>query len=544
MRKTHIRTKFVAAVMAVVVLFAGLSLFLLSELSREASMLDELFSKAYTRREAIAETDGLITRIDVNILRMVAIGDARTIAQWKAENAERFASVEKIMDASIVEARSSGDRDFEDRVTNLKAHFEAMRAGMEHQEARIEAGDMKGAAAVNAAEVKDKADKVYAALASMADAQHTSAQALYDSSHAASREIWILALLLIAALTILGAATSLALGNSLSRPIRLAAAHSEAVASGDLCVKIDEKTLARRDELGSLARALRDMIGRLSDIARDIQAASTTVAGGSAQISAAAQRMSQGAAEQASSAEEVSSSIEEMLATIKQNTDSAQSTENMAIKNAKDGEEGGAAVSASVQAMKDIAGKVGVIDEIARQTNLLALNAAIEAARAGDAGRGFAVVASEVRKLAERSQIAASEISGLSGLTAATATTAGEKIGKIVPDIRRTAELVQEIAATSREQNSGAEQIGKAVNQLDAVIQQNASASEELASMAEELSAQSDRLSKTIAFFKIQEAATSIPALVPDVVRNVAPKATAIVPKAAGNSREDDFEEF
>jgi methyl-accepting chemotaxis protein len=222
-------------------------------------------------------------------------------------------------------------------------------------------------------------------------------------------------------------------------------------------------------------------------------------------MSMSAQSISQGATEQAAGAEEVSSSVEEMSSSIRQNTDNAATTESMSRKAAEDGARGGVAVANTVRAMGEIAGKIGIVEEIARQTNLLALNAAIEAARAGEAGKGFAVVASEVRKLAERSQSAAAEISKLSASSVQIAHEAGKLLDGIVPDVRKTAELVQEISASSREQASGVDQIAKAVVQLDQVIQQNASASEEMASMAEELSGQAGTLNELVAVFKLGE---------------------------------------
>jgi methyl-accepting chemotaxis protein len=204
--------------------------------------------------------------------------------------------------------------------------------------------------------------------------------------------------------------------------------------------------------------------------------------------------------------------MEEMASSIRQNTDNATQTEKIAIKSAVDAREGGKAVNETVAAMKEIATKISIIEEIARQTNLLALNAAIEAARAGEHGKGFAVVASEVRKLAERSQSAAGEISGLSIRSVAIAEQAGEMLTKMVPDIQRTSELVQEITASSKEQDVGAEQINKAIQQLDQIIQQNASASEEMASTSEELSSQAGQLSDAISFFKVDsEGSSSVP---------------------------------
>jgi methyl-accepting chemotaxis protein len=223
-------------------------------------------------------------------------------------------------------------------------------------------------------------------------------------------------------------------------------------------------------------------------------------------MSSGAEQLSQGATEQAASLEEVSSSMEQMAANIGQNSENAQQTEKIVLKAAEDAKESGKAVVATAGAMKEIAGKIFIIEEIARQTNLLALNAAIEAARAGEHGKGFAVVASEVRKLAERSQTAVAEINTLSAASVQISEKAGEMLGRIVPDIQKTADLVQEITAASNEQSSGAGQINKAIQQLDLVIQQNASASEEMAATSEELLSQAEQLQSTIAFFSIDGA--------------------------------------
>jgi methyl-accepting chemotaxis protein len=243
----------------------------------------------------------------------------------------------------------------------------------------------------------------------------------------------------------------------------------------------------------------------LHNLIGNIKMATEQVATGSLAISASSSEMSRGAATQAASAEEASSSIEQMNANIRQNADNALQTEKIATQAAQNAQEGGNAVNETVAAMKQIAEKIMIIEEIARQTNLLALNAAIEAARAGEHGKGFAVVAAEVRKLAERSQIAAGEINELSTNSVEVAEKAGKLLEVIVPDIQKTAELVQEISAASKEQDAGAEQINRSIQQLDGVIQQNASASEEMASTAEELSSQSEQLADMVAFFKIDE---------------------------------------
>jgi len=291
---------------------------------------------------------------------------------------------------------------------------------------------------------------------------------------------------------------SILITNNVVRSLREAVSASNSLAAGDLTVNIEVRS---KDEAGQLAEAMKNMVEKLREIVADVKSAADNVAAGSHQLSASSEQMSQGATEQAAAAEEASSSMEQMSSNIKQSADNAQQTEKIAIKSAEDAKEGGRAVTETVSAMKEIAGKISIIEEIARQTNLLALNAAIEAARAGEHGKGFAVVASEVRKLAERSQAAAAEISQLSTSSVQVAEKAGEMLNRIVPDIQKTAELVQEISAASNEQNTGAEQINKAIQQLDQVIQQNAGASEEMASTSEELAAQSEQLQQTISFF-------------------------------------------
>lgn len=318
--------------------------------------------------------------------------------------------------------------------------------------------------------------------------------------------ILIVELALVLAALAAGVALSLIIARSILRsvggePVAIAEL-AERFAAGDLrSLDVGKKRGANTGIYGSLVR----MGERLRDTVASIQVSANQVSSGSEEISSTAQQLSQGATEQASGAEEVASSMEEMAATIRQNADNSLSTETISQKAAQDAAEGGHAVGEAVGAIKEIVDRIGIINEIAGQTNLLALNAAIEAARAGEAGKGFAVVAAEVRKLAERSQKAAGEISEISTATMDRASRAGEIIDRIIPDISKTAELVQEISSASKEQNAGAEQIGSAMGQLDNVIQQNAAASEELASMAEELSSQAMQLADTIAFFKLDD---------------------------------------
>lgn len=311
------------------------------------------------------------------------------------------------------------------------------------------------------------------------------------------RNIIIIATILCAALIL---CIAFFVSRKITAALKEAVTVAEELSQGNLQLDIEVKS---EDETGKLLNAMKIMVEKLKEVVADVTTAAGNVASGSQQTSSSSQQMSQGATEQAASAEEVSSSMEEMVANIRQNADNAQQTEKISLKSAEDAKQGGQAVLETVQAMKEIAGKISIIEEIARQTNLLALNAAIEAARAGEHGKGFAVVASEVRKLAERSQTAAGEISKLSRSSVEVAEKAGEMLGRIVPDIQKTAELVQEISAACNEQNIGAEQINKAIQQLDQVIQQNASATEEMASTSEELSSQAEQLQDTISFFKV-----------------------------------------
>ena len=317
------------------------------------------------------------------------------------------------------------------------------------------------------------------------------------------------------------------------------------VAQGDLTVQIN---LAQGDNNSMLA-AVKGMVDKLASIIGEVNTASDALNNAAGQVSQTAQSLSQSSSEQAASVEETTASIEQMTASINQNTENAKVTDGMASTSSTEAVEGGSAVKDTVEAMKQIAGKIGIIDDIAYQTNLLALNAAIEAARAGEHGKGFAVVAAEVRKLAERSQVAAQEIGQLAGSSVKMAEKAGKLLDEMVPSIRKTSDLVQEIAAASQEQSAGVGQINGAMGQLNKATQQNASASEELAATAEEMGGQSAQLTSLMSFFRIdQEQASGIrPA-----ARGPASSARAAAPAARPASRkapaaavnEQDFERF
>jgi methyl-accepting chemotaxis protein len=289
---------------------------------------------------------------------------------------------------------------------------------------------------------------------------------------------------------------------SITRPLNQAVRAADELANGNLDIRVESTS---RDETGQLLQAIAKMVEKLSQVIGEINSATEALSSASEEVAATAQSLSQGATEQAASVEETSASLEQMGASVKQNAENAKVTDSIATTSAQQGNEGGKAVQETVDAMKQIADKIGIIEDIAYKTNLLALNAAIEAARAGEHGKGFAVVADEVRKLAERSQVSAQEISGLAGDSVKIAERAGKLLEEIVPNIKKTADLVQEITAASEEQATGVAQVNTAVTQLDKVSQQSASSSEELASTAEEMSSQAQQLAATVSFFKLAE---------------------------------------
>ena len=320
-----------------------------------------------------------------------------------------------------------------------------------------------------------------------------------DATHELARG-WILAVM--GGSFLLGLLLSMTVARIIARLLNNAVHVTDRIAEGDLTVNIEVST---QDEAGRLLSAMQRMSRNLSEVIGEVREGANALASAATQVSSSSQSLAQGTSEQASSVEETTSSLEQMTASITQNREHSRQMEQMAVQGARDAEEGGRAVKETVAAMGSIAEKISIIEEIAYQTNLLALNAAIEAARAGEHGKGFAVVATEVRKLAERSRTAAKEISGLATGSVKVAARSGQVLEELVPSIRKTADLVQEVVAASAEQTSGVTQMNKAMQHVDQVTQRNASASEELASTAEEMSAQAEALQQRVSFFRVQE---------------------------------------
>jgi methyl-accepting chemotaxis protein len=346
-----------------------------------------------------------------------------------------------------------------------------------------------------------KIDPVTKNISELKDLQFNIANQEYNKSTAVYNQVRINLIILMGVGVGFAIFISIVLVKSVRRALDNACAVVSKLSQGDLTVEFEA---AGKTEVGVLLNDLKTMVNKFKEVISYVSAASDNIVSASRELSASSQQMSHGATEQASATEQVSSSMEQMVSSVQHNADNAKETEKIAVMVSKDALEGSEAVYKTVHSMKSIADKITIISEIARQTNILALNAAVEAARAGEQGRGFAVVAAEVRKLAEKSQASANEINELSRSSVSISERSGELLAQMVPDIQKTAKLVQDISASSLEQNLGAGQINNAILQLNQVTQQNAAASEEMAAGAEELSSQSEQLREIIAFFKVE----------------------------------------
>lgn len=460
--------------------------------------------------------------------------------KWKAQMVDLRAIIADL-DGRVVSDNSK------QLVNAMDRELAAYERGVDGVVAGINDGTIKTPQQGNAkvTEVKDEIHRMEAAATELADKHRKIMADKEETITSFARQTSFVMFTVVVITFIVATLVTIVVSRGITRPVKAMADHLGEMAQGggDLTKRIE---IASHDEVGQMANSFNAFVKKLEEIISEVRTSSDGIASAAGQVAASAASLSQGTSEQAASIEETTSSLEEMSASITQNAENSRQMEQMAVKGARDSEESGSAVGESVTAMKQIAEKISIIEEIAYQANLLALNAAIEAARAGEHGRGFAVVATEVRKLAERSQTAAQEIGGLAANSVGVAERSGELLRELVPAIKKTAELVQEVTASSREQSSGVAQINKAMSAVDTVTQRNASSAEELSSTAEELAAQSEALQQLMAFFRVagERVSTVRRSSEHKTIQHLAQAAPIVPKKTNGSAVETNFTRF
>ncbi len=499
----------------------------LASVARDA----ERIKVALALRTRVVDINTLVKDNGISSTEMLLSNNSDHHAEVIKQIQERNQSIENILESLGPDLKGSGKD--EKLLVEMKKNREIYIHGLERVMNLLQNGKREEATYFAGEEMIPMLDPFLLSIQSLNDSQYERLKTSIDQISSSADSLRKLALIVAGVVVLLGSFSAVVIIRSITNPINKVVIMVREIADGkgDLTKRL---VVESRDELGHLAEWFNRFMSGMQKMVKDIYNSANNVATGSQRVGVSSEQVSRGASAQAASTEEASSSIEEMNAAIRQNAGNAQETETIAQKSAKDALESGEAVLEAVKAMKDIAGKITIIEEIARQTNLLALNAAIEAARAGQHGKGFAVVAAEVRKLAERSQVAAAEISGLSNSSIEVAERAGAMLTKLVPDIQKTSHLVQEITASSKEQASNAAQIEGSIQQLNQVVQQTAGAAEEMASVAGELSAEADQLLETVKFFKIDDEQTPTAGKTPAPAAPAPPMSAATMLHVAG----------